>query len=575
MSDWYRELEAPLELLAVLMEDEDPRVRLQALAAAKRFGTAEAGDIAQLARHFPMDASLRLAYEHVTETLGTWQGSPPGLRAQALARSNAELLAGEVTPPVASVLFARDGVEIGGLVRAASVLARRQNQDLATFLMACLKDPSSSDQELRNVLALLAKAEGWTYHYASPQLQALAKAQPRILTRHGAYAALLIGAAASDTLDRVIAEVASESETEVLALLQAAEYALEDPIAKARLQPWIIEELARTDGAEPVRARFVQVISPQSSEMRFVEFEVFVGTENVALGKAASQLQHPDSPDWWGKSAGAGVNGISHYHQETELTSGEESSIRGVIVGGPRSAEVDLWWGVDLGKGPGEPIDRLVLHPSPGGFQSPWVRFDLRDFRGERVWTTQQPVSGPEPVEVRVDLSGARIQTAKGLAATLGESFVETLLAKARRAGSLKDRFRAMRALQTLGRAPADMRLALTTIQANRGTDALQPAQVVVRPRQPVEVVFENLRRGSLRLVVLGREPESREVVASADLESEPEIPSGPVLFRSESVSFGQKTRLRFLAPEKPGRYPLRCQQGDFWMIPKGVLVVR
>lgn len=581
LGDWGPDLEEGLELLARLMEDEDPRVRLEALNAAVRFGTPEAGDIARLARHYPMDPKLRFIYERTTEGLGTLNGAPPGERAKALAKSSAELIEGEMTPHAASVLFGRDNVDPGGLVRAATILARRQNESLTAFLLDAMADQSTQDSQLRNVIALLPKADPWELHYASPRLHELARRQPRDLVRNAAYAGLLIAAAESDTFDALIDQVRKNGSYEYAAMLEGGVYALASDGAKRGLRRLVEDELARDPVEAGNLARFVQVIAPRSRELKFVELEVFAKGGNVALGKEASQLKHPDGVAWWSQNAKAGVNGIILYDQEEKQEGPEgEESIRGVAVSGPSSAELDLWWGVDLGGELGHPVEKLVLHPGPEGFDTPWLRFELRGLLGELIWWDERATMGTEPISVEVDSAiESRRNAAKRIAGLLGDEFRTNLVERAKGSETLERRFGAMRALAAMGVSPEGLKICKYQFWAGSSAGPKLP-KVYVQPKQPVELLLHN-RNGHARSLGVIEGKVTREasnsgtkVTPIADApQAEPE-PSFKVLHHSEAVEAGNTTILRFFAPDKAGEYPLYSGHGDNWTQQQGILVV-
>jgi len=628
------------ELLTRLVEDEDPRVRLASLNAAEHFGTGQAGDIARLARHHTMDPSLQLVYRRVTEALGTENGSPASERAKALAKGSQDLVNGEMTSHAASVLMGRDGVEMSGLIRAATVLARRQDQSLAAYLLDCLTDPTTPNAVLRNVVDLLPKADEWELHFASPRLQHLAQRQANPIVREGAYVGLLIAAAASDTFDERIASVAAMGELELVALLEAAETAMGQDAVKSRLKTVALEELSRVKDGKGIPARFIQVIAPRSLELRFTELEALVGEKNVALNQTATQFIHPESVPWWVNNANAGVNGTSNPEEEPEFldtTNLEETPIRGVAVGGPTSGELDLWWGVDLGKGEVQPVEKLVLHPPAGGFTTPWLRFELRGPLGSLVWRGEVPTTGEKPLEVEVDLHSRRLVAARKIANKLGDDFEKSLLAKAEHSSSMDTRFQAMRALASLNAAPSHLRISQVQLAAGSGSEYV-PAQIAVKPKQPVEMHFHNRNGHAMNLVVLepgteiaadlevegalnppakprpassskkgplnlaeagilplaegdqsgvagaassqdaeGKKSDSELEEAETEEEVEEEEPPPPpkVLRESPVVESGSSIVFRFIAPEEPGEYPIRSSASEKWQKLQGSLRVR
>ena len=573
MGDWHGQLTNAQDLLARLMEDEDPRVRLGALYAARQIGTPRAGDVVTLARHWPMDPGLEAAYEATREILGAASGSPASLRAKAIATSNADLSSGEMTPQAASVMLERQIYEKEhrvGLHRAAVVLARRQKQSLAEYFVSRLADRHTPARVLTNIGDLLSKAGAWEFHFARDELIRIAETAENPTARRTAYAALLIGASTSRTLDEVMADLTARDDFNLTEVFHAMELVAEQSSVKTRVRTLVRDELAKTAPPDSRQARYVRVISPRSTQMRFVELEVRGGGKNLAKGKIARQFSAPEPAPWWVRNAGAGVNGVTDPEEEAPVNHGaeDEEPIAGVAVGGP--ADSELWWEVDLGKL--VEIEEIALFPAPGGFQAPVLRFELRDEAGEVVYATHRPASEAK-IEVDVQLAPERIAAATKVARKLGDDFKNSLITVAKFANHTDDRFAAMRALARIGGAPAELKITKVRIEATEDP-AYKPAAFSVDPRDPVEIVLKNSNGQAVNVAILepGTEEDVGKLIETANAGEIPE--SAAVLHATSLVRNGESAVLQFLAPSKPGSYPFLSTTPGHWQVLRGVLTV-
>lgn len=578
LGDWHDQLGEPLELLAKVMEDEDPRVRLAALASAREIGTPEAGDVASLARHWSMSDELQRAYDETTKLLGASSGSPPSLRAKAIATSNADLVSGEMTPHASSVLFERKIYEKehgAGLHRAAIVLARRQGQTLAEYFVSRLADEHTSAPTIENIQKLLGKAGVWELHFLRDKLLRIAERSPSEASRRTAYAAALIGASTSRTTDELVAMVARKGDYYQTELLHAGELVADNDAVKYRIKSWVRQELAASRQTDSRKVRFVRVVSPNTLTMSFTELEVITNGTNVARDKATSQFELPTFTTNSTSSSSAGVNGITSLDEEPSFTVDEETNAtaQGVYVKG-RNGD-DLWWEVDLGEE--SDIETLIFHAEKDAIRSSEVRFELRDEEDKVVYSTSRP-SNQKKIEIDVQLAPERIAAASAVARKLGTDFKDSLMTVAKHAGRTEDRFTAMRALSRMGSAPNELQIKKVEIEAT-DKPAYQPARFSVNPRTPVEVILTNNNGSAVNVVFLdqGAEDEVAKLVDALheDGASESTVPqSAKILHASQPVTSGNSTTLQFLAPSKPGSYPFRATTPGHWQLLQGILTV-
>ena len=108
------------------------------------------------------------------------------------------------------------------------------------------------------------------------------------------------------------------------------------------------------------------------------------------------------------------------------------------------------------------------------------------------------------------------------------------------------------------------------------------PARFEVEAGQPVRLVLSNpdgqphnllvCAPGSLRAI--GRASEAMGTTAEA--KARDWVPDSPkVLHVMPMVQLGEEGELRFMAPERPGRYPIICTYPGHWRMMNGVMTVR
>tara|TARA_R110002096_G_scaffold147671_9_gene307648 strand:- start:1379 stop:5482 length:4104 start_codon:yes stop_codon:yes gene_type:complete len=579
LGDWHDRIDQPLELLAKVMEDEDPRVRLAALSSARKIGSPKAGDIATLARHWPMSDDLQPIYEETCKLLGKASGSPPSLRAKAIATSNADLVAGEMTPQAASVLFERKIYEkehLAGLHRAAIVLARRQGQTLAEYFVSRLADQNTSSLVIENIQQLLNHAGAWELHFLRDKLLRIAEQSPNSASRRTAYAASLIGASTSHTTNELAAKITAKGDFPHTELLRACEIAAENEAVKYRIKSLVRDELAAPNQSNHRTARFVRIVSPNTNRLSFTELEVIYEGTNLASGKTTSQFTAPDSASEIEQHSSAGVNGITNLDKEEfyPVDSSGDASAQGVQVSSTDGD--DLWWEVDLGEE--MKIESVILYTTPGSIQSSQVQFELRDNDGEAVYTTSRP-SDEAKIVVDIQLAPERIAAASAVARKLGDDFKDSLITVAKYAGQTEDRFTAMRALSRMGAAPDDLKIKKVEIEAT-AAPSYQPSRFSVNPRTPVEMTLTNKNASPVNVVLMDQGAEDEvgklvEAIHQSDAKNSETVPaSSKILHATGLVTTGASTTLQFLAPSKPGAYPFRATTPGHWQVLKGILTV-
>lgn len=537
LGDWYSGVPGAAGLLQRLMEDENPRVRLAALHCARRAGTPEAGGVARLARHQRMDDALRAVAEGTVSELGGPDQSPPSLRAKAIATATADLIAGEMTPYAASVLLERSGVENSVLRQAAAVLAGRAGLSFERWFVERLEDRSSPDILIGNLVKLLPLMEGWELYQAGGRLQGIAEGTERGSLRRAAYAALTTGAAASLTLESLVATVSAQGDYEAAGLFEGCAQVISHPKVRAAIGPIIRSELAGEGAYLRKPCTRVRLVAPGWEVFHFAELEAFAGGRQVALGRATSQSESPNGMRWWSTLSKNGVNGVADWQEELplkDLVPGT-AAVRGVKVAGGRNS--GPYWEVNLGDL--VQLDRLVYHPGEPLPTPRPLRFELLNGTGETVWSSTRFTSNGEPLVIDVDMSEQRIAAATAVARLLGDDFRRSLETVARHSALLPARFNALRALQLLGGEPSGLRMRTFVLAAR--PDGFTVRSITVHARDAVELTLHNETSRDLNLGLFEQGPTA----------------AIPVLTLG-TVPVGDQVRCPFSVPSKPGRYLVR-----------------
>jgi hypothetical protein len=531
LADWFRILPGAPALLHRLVEDENPRVRLAALDSARRVGTPEAGDLARLSLHQRMDGDLRRVSEATIAALGGPDHAPPSLRAKAMAMSTTELIAAPLTPPAASVLLERSGVENAALRQAANLLSARSGLSLERWIVARLEDRNSPGELIDNLVKLLTMTEGWELYQSGTQLQSIAQNIDRLEVRRAVYGALAIGAAESQTLDALLARVEASGDYEVTTFYEGCAQVLTHPKLRAAIAPAIRNELGNDDSATRLAGRRLRITAPGWGVLHFAELEAFAGDQNVAHGRPVKQSEATGPTRWWSTLAKNGVNGIRDWQAELPLKglSPDSVPVRGVMAG--NVAGGDPFWEVDFESS--VPIDRLVYFPGERLPAARTLRFELFDPSGQVVWRATRATSNADPLEINLDMAAQRIQQAVAVARLLGDEFTKSLETVARHSALLPARFSAMRALRRMGVELQGLRM--RTVDVVAGADGFDLSMLSVHAQDAIELTVRNESGKELNLAWFEDETAKSPVVALG------------------TVASSQRGRFPFVVPSRPG----------------------
>ncbi len=336
---WRDRVPDALALLKVQAQDENPRVRLEAVRAASFFRVAEAADVALAALAKPTDYYLDYTLRETMRQLEKWwrpaiaagrpvaDGNPAGVDYLIKAVGTQELLKLPHTPGVLGAILRRPDVldadrgaalmelaKAKGSTRAAELLGLAESADSAAAPALGRLLPQQSPKELVGVRDRLAS---------------LATASPRPEVREGAWAALAV---ADDSFDRVW-DAAKSKPGSMADLLNGLPTILDTDLrAKpySRLKPLLSENPAANAGGG---VRYVRVELPRVGTLTLAEVQVFSDNRNVALGGTAKQSSTANGAD-----AKRAIDG----NTDGAFSSGSQT----------HSAENEdhPWWEVDLGR---------------------------------------------------------------------------------------------------------------------------------------------------------------------------------------------------------------------------------
>lgn len=352
------QVEQPLDLLAVAISDEHPRVRLETVVAASAFPDPRAAEIALRALDSESDRFLDYALAETLASLApAWQAAladgtpfaadhPAGL-AWALARMDTEALTDVAPSEERSVeILSRHGLSPAAYADAAVDLGRRRGTEPeAEWLTAVQRADATVDGHVDHLLsglfAALPELSRQTGASAAP-LTTLAASGRRPTTRRLATVARML---AEGSVEPAWAQ-AQHSTGATVDLLEAATL-LRDAQLAAELEPkiWPLLDHDVEQGIEarPPRGRFVRIELPgEGRTLTLAEVEVLSGGQNIAALGTPRQ-----SSTNWGGTPDRAVDGI---------TSGKFGD------GGQTHTledQPDPWWELDLGAE--HPIDTVTI----------------------------------------------------------------------------------------------------------------------------------------------------------------------------------------------------------------------
>jgi len=456
-----RELPQALDLLEVQIEDDHPRVRLEALVALSEFHELgdRATELALLVVNHPRDRFLDYALEETLRALdAAWR--PALVKREGFLRSNPEGLAllldkltteelAQAPPsrPVYEATLRRRGMSEAAYARAVHGLAHEAEKRPDQLLVEAIETADSAsgahvDHTLMTLFALLGENAS---RATRPAVERLRTEGKRSTTRKLAGATLLHLSSAAE-LDALM-QAASKSSITMLDFLEALSL-LDPERTGAAFRSWAgeglkTELLRRMDapraGIDEKRlsGRYVRVeLEGDARTLTLAEVQVFEAGVNVAPSGSCTQ-----SSINWGGDAARAIDG------NTSPRWGDGAQTH-TMEGQP-----DPWWELDLGQE--RNIDEIVVfnrvEENNLALSSRLDGFRLRILDSKRR-TAFEHKHGQAPMpDARIEVvpPDARLRSASAaaLAHVLGEGAISPLLG---RLGDEVQRASAVRGLSEL-----------------------------------------------------------------------------------------------------------------------------
>ncbi len=370
LQHWFDRVDGAMALLAPMVRDEAPRVRLEAVRALSFVPTAAAAEAALTVLAKPMDYYLQYVLDSTMTTLepkwkpvltsgNPFAGDNPAGLAFVLERLEpGELASVKRSDPVYEALVSRSGIDPALRRDALGVLATRTGTSLGTALLAAVGRVAATPgagAATADLMRLLADLPAADLAAQRPALEQLARSGALDTVRQGALLALLRLDGSADAVWRLTG-ASARLRTD---LLRAAGAAPAGPAAdslRALVLPWLRD--ATASGAAlappqpPLTGRYVRLVRPgRATVLSVAEVQVFSGGENVAMKGTATQSSTLAGGATGGHSARAIDGGL-----EPDLPAGTDP-LKGTVQF--TSAEQDPWWELDLGAE--RPIDTVAL----------------------------------------------------------------------------------------------------------------------------------------------------------------------------------------------------------------------
>jgi len=416
------DVHAPLDLLARAIEDEHPRVRLEAVVALSFFPEPRAAELALRALSAPMDRFLDYALARTMEELSPdlraalaegadFAARDPVGFAWALARLDDGKLAG--LPPSAALSterLARPGLPALDYLGAAHDLAERHDSSAAGELLlaierADLRGDGHADHLLAGLFRALDMLPLDAHATLAAPLRSLSAEGRRSSTRRLATAARVL---ADGTVDPAWSE-ASRSPDGLAELLDALSLLTDAALreqAFRRVAKLLDQPASAAVAAGGVSGRYVRVELPGPARtLTLAEVAVSSHGENVAPEGRATQ-----STDAWGGVASRAIDG----------------NTSGAFGDGGQSHTVedqpDPWWELDLGRD--RSLDAITVwnRAEEGGR---WVsRLDgwvVRVLDGGRRTVFEQRGERAPAESLTLELAGPELRVRRAAVRALGE----------------------------------------------------------------------------------------------------------------------------------------------------------
>ncbi len=398
---WRDRIADALPLLKVQVEDQSPRVRLEAVRAASFFSEPEAVDVALAAKTLPTDYYIDYTLKQTMKQLdpifrkavasGKLIGAdnPAGLDYVIHNVSTAELLKLPKNPNVLQAILLRPEVPDVTRTQTLNELSAMRKTNNATTLLGMIDTLSKKDPASAVVVARMLPAQ------SPDDLKALRARIEKLATtgetgevRQPAWAAV---ATADQSLDQVWKPgVSPAGLVDVLGSIpfvfdpdiRSTAFDRVKPLLASQLPPEIADAAKNASGSS---GRYVRIELPRIGTLTLAEVQVFSEGRNIALSGHAKQ-----SSTGYGADASRAIDG----NTDGTFSSGTQTHTN--------ENENNPWWEVDLGAE--RPIESIVV----------WNRTDSDGSFAGRLdhFTVTVLNNGRQPVFTRAD-NPAPAQSAK------------------------------------------------------------------------------------------------------------------------------------------------------------------
>jgi glucose/arabinose dehydrogenase/azurin len=634
---WRDRVPDALARFAKLAEDENPRVRLEAVRGASFYRTAAAADVALAALKRPLEYYLEYCLKETLRQLEPyWRkaiaaGQPvakdnaAGLGYLLKSLNTAEVMKLPRVEPVIADLLGRTGVTDADRATALNDLATLRKASRTSLLLGLLENPGSRAEDATGSLARLLPTQAPAELKAvRDQLVRLSRASGNATTRAAAWASL---AAADNSFDTVwpSASATPATLTDLLGgipLLNDADFRAK---AYAAVKPLVTGDspLAK-EAAGKGGARYVRIELPRNGTLTLAEVEVFAGGQNVAPKGTARQSSTSNGGDA-AKAIDGKTHGIFGMGSQTHSQEGERNPWWEVDLGSEQPVEaVSVWNRTEdnLGKrldgftltlldnarqevfvqkaipAPAQSVRLTAAVDAAGSLRRAAIRALLAmNDKPEEVFAT---LAG---LVAKGDLVNAAAQGLRQLprtAWTAGPAasaanalvkwakavptenrtdlnYVEALQTAADLAGLLPEA-----AANVLRGELKQLRVAVFVVRTVREQMRYDTPRIVVEAGKPFEIVLENDDFMPHNMVIV--KPASRELVGAVADTMQPTaldgqgrafVPANPnILGATRLLESGTRATLKLTAPTAAGDYEYVCTFPGHWPVMWGRLIV-
>ncbi len=370
LQHWFDRVDGAMTLLAPLVRDEAPRVRLEAVRALSFVPTAAAAEAALTVLGQPMDYYLHYVLDSTMTTLEpAWKpvltsggsfsaGNPAGLAFVLDRLEPGELAAVKRSGPVYEALLSRPGIAPAVRREALAALAATRGTTVVRELLAAVDRRSAAPgggAASGDLLRLLADLPAAELAAERPALERIARDGLVDSARQGALVALLRVDGSADAVWKLTGGSA-RLRTDLLRGVATAPDGPAVGALRATMLSWL-RDAAATGAAlappqPPVTGRYVRLVRPgRATVLSVAEVQVFSGGENVAMKGTATQSSTVAGGATGGHAPRAIDGGL-----EAALPAGTDP-LKGTVQF--TSAEQDPWWELDLGAE--RPIETIAV----------------------------------------------------------------------------------------------------------------------------------------------------------------------------------------------------------------------